>query len=122
MIFIGSGLGGLARYLVGGWVQKSTDALFPIGTLVVNFSGCLFAGFLAAIMTERVLIREEYRAAVLIGVLGGYTTFSTFGLETFALLNDGQFGRAALNVAMTVLFGVAAVWLGYRVAQSWWGA
>lgn len=122
LIFIGSGLGGVARYLVSGWVQKSTDSLFPVGTLAVNFIGCLLAGFLSVVLTQRLMIREETRTALLVGVLGGYTTFSTFGLETFYLINGGLFARAAANVGISVLTCLAAVWFGYRAAQLWWGA
>lgn len=82
LIFVGSGLGGVLRYALGGWGQRPADGRFPLGTLIVNVSGCLLIRFLTAAFAGRVLIREEYRVALLIGVLGGYTTFSTFGLET----------------------------------------
>ena len=82
LIFFGSGVGGMLRYALGGWVQRLADGRLPLGTLIVNLSGCLLIGFLTAAFSGRVLIREEYRVALLIGVLGGYTTFSTFGLET----------------------------------------
>jgi CrcB protein len=82
LIFVGSGLGGVLRYALGGWGQRLADGRFPLGTLIVNVSGCLLIRFLTAAFAGRVLIREEYRVALLIGVLGGYTTFSTFGLET----------------------------------------
>ncbi len=122
LIFLGSGVGGVLRYAVGGWVQRPAGVGFPVGTLVVNVLGCLVVGFLAAAFSARVIIREEYRLALLIGLLGGFTTFSTFGLETFALLNDGEEVRAIVNVALSVGVGLAAVWLGYRLAESWLGA
>ncbi len=121
-IFLGSGLGGVLRYSVDGWVQRLIRAPFPAGTLFINVSGCLLIGFLSAAFSARSLLREEYRIALTIGVLGGYTTFSTFGLESFAFLNDGQVPRAALNIGLSVFLGLAAVWLGYRLAEHWLGA
>lgn len=73
-------------------------------------------------MSGRWLAREEYRLAVLIWFVGGYTAFSTFGLETFALLNDGQYVRAAGNIVLSVALGLSAVWAGYRFAERWLGA
>ncbi|RMF71550.1 MAG: fluoride efflux transporter CrcB [Planctomycetota bacterium] len=121
LIFLGSGVGGTFRYAVAGWAQRLANGSFPIGTLVVNVTGCLLIGFLTAALSGRVLVREEYRTALLIGLLGGYTTFSTFGMETFALLNAGQAWRALLNIAASVVLGVAAVWAGYRAAEAWLG-
>ena len=120
-IFLGSGAGGVLRYAVSGWTQRLANGAFPIGTLIVNVTGCLLIGFLTAALSGRMLMREEYRVAVLIGLLGGYTTFSTFGLETFTFLNDGQAWRALLNIAASVVLGLAAVWIGYRLAENWLG-
>lgn len=123
LIFIGSGLGGVARYAFAGLAQRlNPHAGFPIGTLLVNVTGCLAIGFLSAALAGRSLMREEYRLAILVGVLGGYTTFSTFGWETFALLNGGQFARAAMNVLLSVFGCLIAVWAGYRGAQFCLGA
>ncbi|GMU81836.1 MAG: putative fluoride ion transporter CrcB [Planctomycetota bacterium] len=121
LIFAGSGLGGVCRYLLAGWTQRWAGAAFPLGTLLVNLTGCLLIGFLTAALAGRWLVREEYRLALTIGVLGGFTTFSSFGLETFALLNDGQYARAALNVGGSVVLGLVAVWIGYRLAERWLG-
>jgi len=121
LIFIGSGAGGVLRYALSGLTQRLANGSFPIGTLIVNITGCLLIGFLTAALSGRVLVREEYRVAVLIGLLGGYTTFSTFGLETFALLNAGQPWRALLNVTASVTLGLAGVWTGYRLAENWLG-
>jgi CrcB protein len=121
LIFLGSGLGGVLRYAFSGWVQKLGDETFPLGTLAVNVAGCLLIGFLTAAFSGRVLIREEYRIALIVGVLGGFTTFSAFGIETFNLVNDGQYLRAGMNVLLSVGGGLAGVWAGYRVAERWLG-
>ena len=121
LIFVGSGLGGTLRYALSGWIQRMTTGAFPIGTLLVNVTGCFLIGFLTTALSGRVMIREEYRVALLVGVLGGYTTFSTFGWETFVLLNDGQYWRAALNAGASLILGLAAVWGGYRLAEHWLG-
>jgi len=122
LIAVAGGFGTVSRYLVGGWVQRLLPSTFPLGTFVVNVAGCLLVGFLAAALSGRILVREELRLAVTIGFLGGFTTFSTFGLETFAFLNDGQLVRAGLNVLCSVGAGVTAVWAGYRLAENWLGA
>ncbi|MCC6678846.1 MAG: fluoride efflux transporter CrcB [Phycisphaerales bacterium] len=116
MIFLGAGAGGAGRYLLGGWVQGWAGPGFPLGTLVVNISGCLAIGFLAALFDGPALIREEWRLAILIGVLGGYTTFSSFGNETINLLREGEWARAGLNVVLSNGLGLAAVWGGAALA------
>lgn len=121
LIFLGSGFGGVCRYAVSGWAQRANGSSFPMGTLAVNVVGCLLIGFLLGGFSGRLLIREEMRIALTVGILGGFTTFSAFGAETFALLNDGQFPRAGANVAFNVGFGLVAVWAGYRLAEHWLG-
>ena len=121
LILLMGGVGSLARYVVGGWVQKLGPG-FPWGTLFINVSGCFIIGFLAAAYQGRWQVREEYRVALMVGFLGGYTTFSSFGLETFRLANDAQFLRASLNVLLSVAVGLVAVWAGYRLAENWLGA
>ena len=122
LIFLGSGLGGVSRYLLSGWAQRASSGSFPTGTLLVNILGCLAIGFLSAAFASRWLFREEFRIALIIGLIGGFTTFSAFGMETFAMLNDGQRLRAGVNVLLSVVFGLMAVWIGYRVAERWLGA
>ena len=121
LIFVGSGIGGVSRYMLSGWAQRLSNGSFPLGTLAVNLLGCLAIGFLSAAFAGRWFVREEHRVAIVVGVLGGFTTFSAFGMETFALLNDGQRLRAVLNVLSSVVLGVAGVWIGYRVAERWLG-
>jgi len=119
LLFIAAGgaVGAVFRYLLSGWCQRVTDTTFPIGTLVVNVLGCLLIGVLTAAFTGPYFIRDEFRAAVLVGLLGGLTTFSTFGWETMALVNDGLLRRAILNIFVTNAVALFAVWLGYRAGQ-----
>ena len=119
LIGLGGALGSIARYLLGGWIQRGT---IPIETLVINVTGCLAIGFLATLFTGPSALREEYRVAILVGVLGGYTTFSTFGFDTFKLINEHQYWYAALNVLLSNVLGLGAVWLGARLAEHWFGA
>jgi CrcB protein len=85
-VFVGGGLGATLRYAIGGWVQSAIGSFFPWGTLVVNASGCLAIGVLATLLEERSLLGPSWRLFLLVGVLGGYTTFSSFGLETWRLV------------------------------------
>lgn len=121
LIAAGGAAGSLLRYAISGWAQRLADGSFPIGTLSVNVAGCLLIGLLNAVFAGPYLIREEYRIAVTIGLLGGFTTFSTFGWETFALANDGQGTRAILNLLLSVTLGFSATWIGYRAALRWFG-
>lgn len=121
LIFLAGGLGCVLRYGVAGWVQRLGGGSFPLGTLVVNVAGCLALGFLASLFTGPVLLRDEYRLAIVVGLLGGFTTFSTFGYETVRLADSGQFGLAALNLILSNSAGLVAAWLGARFAVALYG-
>ena len=121
LIAAGGALGSVLRYAVQGWAQRLTSGSFPIGTLVVNLIGCAAIGFLAAMFAGPTLVREEYRIGLTVGILGGFTTFSTFGLETFLLASDAEYRWALANVVLSCGLGFAAVWFGYRVAERWFG-
>jgi CrcB protein len=122
LIALGGAFGSVMRYLIAGWMQRLFENPFPIGTFTVNVTGCLCVGVLAAYFAGPHLVREEYKLALTVGVLGGFTTFSTFGMETFSYLNEGQWGRAALNVLLTNITCLAAVWIGYRMTERLVGA
>jgi CrcB protein len=107
--------------MVSGWGQKLTAGTFPVGTLLVNVIGCLLIGFLNATFNGPIPIRPEYRIALIVGILGGFTTFSAFGWETVSLANEGQSLRAALNVVLSVVLGLVAVWIGVRLAERCFG-
>ncbi|HWG07119.1 MAG TPA: fluoride efflux transporter CrcB [Beijerinckiaceae bacterium] len=118
-ITLGSALGGVARYWCSGVVANSFGGTFPWGTLVVNVTGCFVIGFFATLTGPdgRFFVPAEYRNFVTIGLCGGYTTFSSFSLQTLALIQDGDWTRAGGNVAGSVLLCMIAVWLGYVAAQ-----
>lgn len=122
LIFLGAGAGGLLRYWLGGLVQNASGWSFPAGTLFVNVSGCLAIGVLAVLFTGRLTASIEVRDMVLIGLLGGYTTFSTFGRETMALVDDREFMLAGINILASVAAGLAATWIGMRLAERLFGA
>jgi CrcB protein len=114
----GGFLGSAVRYALGGWlVRWRGGGDFPIETLVINVTGCLVIGFLAGLAETRGLFQGTTRIFLFIGVLGGYTTFSTLGYETFQLVRDGQFGLGALSAASQLVLGLAAVWLGDAAAR-----
>ncbi len=126
LIFIGAGFGGTLRYLIAGWTQNLTinSTLFPTGTLAVNLLGCLIIGFLATALTGNtapIRIDEQYRIAILVGILGGFTTFSSFGYETLELLKEREWMLAILNITISNLGGIAAAFLGWKFAQKIFG-
>lgn len=120
LVGIGGFAGSIARYLVGGLVQARAGASFPFGTLAVNALGCLLIGALAQLAEARAFLSPDARAFLVIGVLGGFTTFSAFGHETTSLLLDGERSLAAANCAAHLVLAVGAVWCGRVVAHLVW--
>lgn len=121
LIMAGGAIGSLFRYLLQGWGQRVANGTFPLGTLIVNVIGCFVIGVLSMLFTGPLPIRAEYRVGLLVGVLGGFTTFSSFGWETFAMANEGQGMGAIMNLLLSVTLGMAAVWIGYRLAERLYG-
>lgn len=117
-VLLGGAFGTLLRYFLSTFVyQLVKQPTFPYANLIINVSGSFAIGLLAESFDARWLVSPTLRVAVLTGVLGGYTTFSSFAFETYALLRDGQMGLAMVNASGSVLLGLLAVWLGVRVAQ-----
>jgi fluoride exporter len=110
-------LGTLGRYFLSGIIARRFGETFPSGTLIVNVVGCFLAGLLFYLMQERFLVNQTMRTVVMIGFLGGFTTFSSFGLQTFTLLRDGELWFAALNIVASNLLGLLMVWAGYTLAK-----
>jgi len=117
-IAAGSAIGGVSRYLLGGFLQRQTGGTFPIGTLVINASGSFLLGLILRYAVETTTLTPEARAFLTIGFCGGYTTFSTFSYETVALMEDGQWPRAALYVALSVSLSVVAAFLNLKAARE----
>jgi len=99
-------------------VQRATSPFFPYGTFVVNVAGCLVFGLIMGAERQRFVLGPSERAFLLIGILGGFTTFSTFTYETFALLQDGQLARALVNAGGQVVCGLVALWAGYVMVAA----
>ncbi len=119
---LGGFLGSALRYGLGGWLARvKGGAEFPWETLVINVGGCLVIGALAALAETRGLFSGATRVFVFVGIIGGFTTFSTFGYETFQLLREGQLAAAAASVGLQVVLGIGAVWAGYALVRAVWG-
>lgn len=114
----GGAIGSVLRFWVSNGMYAVLGRGFPIGTLTVNVVGCLAMGLLYVLLLERMAVGPEWRAALLIGVLGGFTTFSSFSIETFNLIEGGELFKALLNVILSVLSCIVATWLGVALARQ----
>ena len=119
-VALGGALGSMARYGSAAFVARVAGATFPWGTLAVNVAGSLIIGFVATLIAPggRLLVTADARAFVLIGVLGGFTTFSSFSLETLNLARDGEWLYAATNIVASLALCLTAVWLGHMGAAA----
>ncbi len=117
-VALGGALGCCARLGVNQLVHERYGQGFPLATLIINVSGCLLMGFLFFFTLERVSISPTLRLAIITGGLGGFTTFSAFGIETLLLVEDGKAGYAALYVGLSVVLGLAAVFAGAWLVRS----
>jgi fluoride exporter len=108
----GGAIGALMRFWVSNWTYQVFGRNFPYGTLMVNVLGSLLMGFLFIWLTERAAVSAEWRGIILVGFLGAFTTFSTFSIETFNLIQGGELGKAMLNILLSVVLCLAAAWIG----------
>lgn len=116
MVVLGGAVGSLARYLVGTAIMSRMGSRFPFGTAFINITGSFLIGFIMTILTERFQPHPYWRLVLVVGFLGGYTTFSSFEWETLGLVRDGSHFFAVLYVVGSVLLGYIAVWLGAAIA------
>lgn len=115
---LGGAIGSMLRFAIGGWSQRLWGfGQFPVGTLTVNVLGCLLIGLLGGLADYRQALDPGERAFLMIGVLGGFTTFSAFAFETLGLAQDGALLRAGLNVLLQVTLGLTAAFAGYAAAR-----
>ena len=112
MVLAGAGLGGVARYAAGTWIVTKYAGRFPLGTFLINVTGSFLVGIFMTLFTERLEPHPNWRLFVVVGILGGYTTFSSFEYEAYQAMHGGQHWMSFLYVAGSVLLGYAGVWLG----------
>jgi CrcB protein len=119
-VAIGSALGGMSRYWLSGMVASAFGETFPWGTLIINVLGSLVIGFFATFSGPdgRIIVPSDTRIFVMVGICGGFTTFSSFSLQTLNLARDGEFLHAALNIILSVVLCLTSVWLGHIAAAT----
>jgi len=118
MVGMGGFAGSICRYIINDLSHKFfSEPFFPYGTLAVNVSGCLLIGLLGGLSETRQIFTPEIRALVLIGFLGGFTTFSTFGYEIFMVAREGQFVAALADLMLHLILGFGSVWLGFSMSK-----
>ncbi len=116
VVLAGAGLGGLARYAAGTWIMAKYGGRFPLGTLIINVTGSFLIGVLMTLLTERLHPHPNWRLFLVVGILGGYTTFSSFEYETYQAVREGARLMGMLYLTGSVLLGYAGVWLGTLLA------
>ena len=118
MVMLGGAAGSLARYVLSTAIMTRLGPVFPWGTFTINVSGSFLIGLLMTLLTERLQADPNWRLILVVGFLGGYTTFSSFEWETFSLAGGGSRLLALFNIAGSVIFGYVAVWLGAALAAK----
>ncbi len=118
LIGLAGALGAQTRYSLSGFVQRYSGFTFPVGTLVVNLLGTFLFGFIWSLVEQRLVISVETRVVILSGFLGAFTTFSSFMFETSALVGDGQWGYALLNITAQIVLGMIAIFLGLAAGRA----
>jgi CrcB protein len=116
VVLAGAGLGGLARYVAGVWIMAKYGGRFPLGTFVINLTGSFLIGVLMTLFTERFQPHPNWRLFLVVGILGGYTTFSSFEYESYQAVRGGAFGMGMIYMVGSVVLGYLGVWLGALLA------
>ncbi len=117
LVFVGGAVGSVFRYIVSIGMSRWLGTAFPYGTLTVNVAGSLCMGFLYVLIVERASFSAEWRSLLLIGLLGGFTTFSSFSMETLLLLQDAAWFKAAVNTLLNVILCLLAAWIGLLLGR-----
>jgi CrcB protein len=117
VVLAGAGIGGVIRYAAGSWIMGKYGGRFPLGTFIINVTGSFLIGILMTLLTERWQPHPNWRLFLVVGLLGGYTTFSSFEYETLQAMQDGARPMAALYVTGSVALGYLGVWLGTLVSR-----
>lgn len=117
LVLVGGGLGAVTRYAAASAIMSRFGGKFPLGTLVINVTGSFVIGYWMTSLTEQYQLDPRWRLFLVVGFLGGYTTFSSFEWETFTAVRDGALWSGMLNVLSSVVLGYVAVWLGVLLAK-----
>ena len=117
LVAVGGAIGSVLRYALSTLVLRASGSVFPAGTFAVNLAGCIVVGAIAGAADQRFVLTPEARAFLLIGVLGGFTTFSSYAFESFALMQDGQLLAATVNIVGQVVAGLLGLWVAYVIAH-----
>jgi CrcB protein len=117
-LIIFGAVGTLARYGLDGWIQYRVGSVFPAGTLTINLLGCLILGVIGQFSLNHITVSPDLRIGLTIGLMGGFTTFSTFGWDTVRMLEEGEWSKASLYVGASVLGGLIALMLGMRMGDA----
>lgn len=117
MVFAGGGIGSVIRFMLGTWIGQHWGRNFPLGTFIINVTGSFLIGLLMTLISLRIIVNPQWRLLLVVGGLGGYTTFSTFEYESGQLALNGQVGYAALNMVLSVGVGFMALKLGEAIAK-----
>ncbi|GAB1475082.1 fluoride efflux transporter CrcB [Bacteroidota bacterium] len=119
LIIIGAGgfVGSIARYLTSKYIQDNLSFSFPVGTLIVNISGCFILGVIYGLMERGEILSQESRLFLTIGFCGGFTTFSSFAFENVLILRDGNFMQSALYISLSVFAGILSLYIGSIIAK-----
>lgn len=115
-VALGGGIGALFRFLLSRFIHQLMPVIFPLGTMVVNLTGCFLIGFLSAVF-DTIIAPPNLRLFLIVGILGGFTTFSSFGMETVSLLRAGEYKYAGLNLLISNGAGVIMVFIGFILAR-----
>ena len=118
VVLAGAGIGGLARYVAGSWIMLKYGGRFPLGTMFINVSGSFLIGVLMTLLTERLNPHPNWRLFLVVGFLGGYTTFSSFEYEIFQSVRDGARWMAMFYLTGSVALGYLGVWMGALLTAS----